>query len=161
MVEPFSTPNMAATDLKEGAYVLAPLDEEILVRARILEYLPEEKRALVRFIDHGDIGWRDAKVLFETKSKREVVSTHDLKHGREVLAQNGAGLLMKARVIEYSPDEKRVLLHGLQDDYTWRDETDVYELIPRRDELRCYPWQTIPIMLQGIKPRNNVSTPLQ
>uniref|UniRef100_A0AC34FCM9 Tudor domain-containing protein n=1 Tax=Panagrolaimus sp. ES5 TaxID=591445 RepID=A0AC34FCM9_9BILA len=82
------------TNIAEGIYVFTPLNENILVRARVLLYDSEKKQALLRLIDHGKVVWRDDNALFEMKNKR--------------------------------------------------------------DEMRKYPWQALPIILQGVVPANGV-----
>ena len=81
-----------ASDLRKGLYVFTPINETTLVRARILNFDNEKEIALVRFIDNGDVAWRDKSALFEM-------------------------------------------------DF----------------EKRQFPWQAIPIVLQGAEPQNEVS----
>uniref|UniRef100_A0A914YJZ8 Tudor domain-containing protein n=1 Tax=Panagrolaimus superbus TaxID=310955 RepID=A0A914YJZ8_9BILA len=88
-----NTPNREI-NISEGTYVFTPLNEDILVRARVLVYDSEKRQALLRLIDHGKVVWRDDNALFEMKNKR--------------------------------------------------------------DEMRKYPWQAIPVTLQGAVPANGV-----
>uniref|UniRef100_A0AC35FQ71 Tudor domain-containing protein n=1 Tax=Panagrolaimus sp. PS1159 TaxID=55785 RepID=A0AC35FQ71_9BILA len=88
-----NAPNLE-TNIVEGIYVFTPLNENILVRARVLFNDCKKKQTLLRLIDHGKLVWRDENAIFEMKSKK--------------------------------------------------------------DEMRKYPWQAIPITLQGVIPKNGI-----
>uniref|UniRef100_A0AC35GI29 Tudor domain-containing protein n=1 Tax=Panagrolaimus sp. PS1159 TaxID=55785 RepID=A0AC35GI29_9BILA len=89
---PFNQSLELETNLKENVYVMTPLNEDILVRARIILFDNSKQKYLLRLIDHGKPVWRNAN--------------------------------------------------------------DIYEMKFKNDEIRKYPWQAIPIVLQGIEPEN-------
>lgn len=67
-------------------------------------------------------------------------------------------ILVRARIILFDNIKQKYLLrlidHGKP---VWRNAKDIYEMKSEKDKLRKYPWQAIPIVLQGIEPENGVS----
>uniref|UniRef100_A0AC35F3R4 Uncharacterized protein n=1 Tax=Panagrolaimus sp. PS1159 TaxID=55785 RepID=A0AC35F3R4_9BILA len=64
-------------------------------------------------------------------------------------------ILVRARIILFDNIKQKYLLrlidHGKP---VWRNAKDIYEMKSKNDEMRKYPWQAIPIVLQGIEPEN-------
>uniref|UniRef100_A0AC35F4C8 Tudor domain-containing protein n=1 Tax=Panagrolaimus sp. PS1159 TaxID=55785 RepID=A0AC35F4C8_9BILA len=63
LILPTSNAPMLETELIENKYVMTPIDEETLVRGRIIA--AQDGRALIRLIDHGIAVWRDDNTVFK------------------------------------------------------------------------------------------------
>ena len=63
-------------DLRPHVYVMTPVDDEILVRARIMFCDYENAKVLVRLIDHGDEVWRSPTALFQMDSENDDIRKH-------------------------------------------------------------------------------------
>uniref|UniRef100_A0AC34G686 Tudor domain-containing protein n=1 Tax=Panagrolaimus sp. ES5 TaxID=591445 RepID=A0AC34G686_9BILA len=73
---PFSDTPPLEKELKEDVYVMTPLDEDVLVRARILKFCDVKEKYLLRLIDHGKPVYRDAEDIFEMKSEKDEMRKH-------------------------------------------------------------------------------------
>uniref|UniRef100_A0AC34FAH2 Tudor domain-containing protein n=1 Tax=Panagrolaimus sp. ES5 TaxID=591445 RepID=A0AC34FAH2_9BILA len=67
LVIPTSDAPPLETELIERKYVMTPINEDILVRARILEV--EESKVYLRLIDYGTTVWRDENAIFKMTGK--------------------------------------------------------------------------------------------
>uniref|UniRef100_A0A914Y8W9 Tudor domain-containing protein n=1 Tax=Panagrolaimus superbus TaxID=310955 RepID=A0A914Y8W9_9BILA len=114
LVIPTSDAPPLETELIERKYVMTPLNEDILVRARIISV--ENAKVFLRLIDFGTTVWRDENAIFKMTDKLHCFPWQSfvvLLHG--VIPKDGN---------TWSPEETDALKRTLMGfDYVWVQPT--------------------------------------
>uniref|UniRef100_A0AC35EYD2 Tudor domain-containing protein n=1 Tax=Panagrolaimus sp. PS1159 TaxID=55785 RepID=A0AC35EYD2_9BILA len=109
LVIPASDAPMLEKDLIENQYVMTPINEDTLVRGRILETV--DGKVLIRLIDHGSAVWRDANAVFKMSSPKDqlycfpwqskVVMLHGVKPKNQVEWTNEETDALKRVLVDF------------------------------------------------------------